>query len=643
VLLLFAFGINCMASSTHNSIPEKGVLDLSGTKFTSNSIYNLNGEWEFYWEKLLTPASYKDEKMSGSGIMVSVPSYWESYEVNGEKLTGEGYGTYALTIILPQGYRSGLCIDIPLFDVAYNFYLDNKLVGRNGKVGSTREKEEAWYEPSRFCYVPDTDTLQILIQVSNFHHRRGGFWQSLLIGGTKGILVKAERRKIFNYSTIGVLFFFTIFFVIFWTFSRKETIMLLFALTTLGILIRSVVTGLYISNNFIYIPWAWQIRMEYFGTYLANLAGMIFLHRMFPRNYMKHVITGNTILTALMMVCVVTIPPRLFSYTMLVFQPLILLFLTHYLLVSFFGMLRGKITDALFFISLGLFIYALTNDILLANSAGSVSNTYLSQISFQVFIFAMSVMIIMQWVSNYNIRVQLESSLRFKNKVLSVIAHDLKNPIASIAQFSDLLVTKPGLVGKRQILDSLQESSQAAVALLDNLLYWGRSQADELSVSSEDLKMESLIAEVIALFTHMAAQKEVTLHSSVFPGTTAYADKALIKIVIRNLVSNAIKFTPGKGTVTIQVQPEKNEVRVSVSDTGIGIKQEILEQFNKAGQLKSTMGTDKEIGTGLGLQLVSDLVEKSGGKLIIDSKTGKGSTFTFILPVGKQQKNNEDN
>jgi signal transduction histidine kinase len=113
--------------------------------------------------------------------------------------------------------------------------------------------------------------------------------------------------------------------------------------------------------------------------------------------------------------------------------------------------------------------------------------------------------------------------------------------------------------------------------------------------------------------------------------------------VIRNLVSNAIKFTPGKGTVTIQVQPEKNEVRVSVSDTGIGIKQEILEQFNKAGQLKSTMGTDKEIGTGLGLQLVSDLVEKSGGKLIIDSKTGKGSTFTFILPVGKQQKNNEDN
>jgi signal transduction histidine kinase len=643
VLLLFAFGIHCMASSTHNSIPEKGVLDLSGTKFTSNSIYNLNGEWEFYWEKLLSPASYQDEKMSGSGIMVSVPSYWESYEVNGKKLTGEGYGTYALTIILPQGYRSGLCIDIPLFDVAYNFYLDNKLVGRNGKVGSTREEEEAWYEPSRFCYVPDTDTLRILIQVSNFHHRRGGFWQSVLIGGTKGILVKAERRKIFNYSTIGVLFFFTIFFVFFWTFSRKETIMLLFALTTLGILIRSVVTGLYISNNFIYIPWAWQIRMEYFGTYLANMAGMIFLHRMFPRKYMKHVITGNTILTALMMVCVFTMPPRLFSYTMLIFQPLILLFLTHYLLVSLFGMLRGKITDALFFISLGLFIYALTNDILLANSAGSVSNAYLSQISFQVFIFAMAVMIIMQWVSNYNARVQLESSLRFKNKVLSVIAHDLKNPIASIAQFSDLLVTKPGLVGKRQILDSLQESSQAAVALLDNLLYWGRSQADELSVSSENLEMESLIAEVISLFTHMAAQKEVTLHSSIFPGTTAYADKALIKIVVRNLVSNAIKFTPGKGTVTIQVQPEKNEIRVSVSDTGIGINQEILEQFNKAGHLKSTMGTDKEIGTGLGLQLVSDLVEKSGGKLIIDSKTGKGSTFTFTLPVGKQQKKNEDN
>ncbi len=633
-----AFGL-----SPVQSIPEKGTLDLSHATLDRNSFYNLNGEWEFYWEKLLTPENYQEEKAKGSGILVGVPSYWASYVVEGEPLTGSGYGTYALTIIIPEDIQSTICMDIPLFDVAYTMYVNERIVGRNGRVGTTREEEEPWYEPTRFCYVPDKDTLQILIQVSNFHHRRGGFWQPVLFGGADEILHRAEHRKMFGYSTIGVLFFFTIFFLIFWIFSKRDRMMLLFALTALGILIRSVNTGLYFSNNFILTPWSWQIRMEYFGTYLAHICGMIFLHYMFPRKYMKYVIRANSAVTILLIVSVFTMPVRLFTYGMLFFQPLILLFLLHYIVVSFIGIIRLKLMDTIFFVSLAIFILSLVNDIMLANSAGSVSSNYLTQIAFQVFIFAMAVLIIMQWVANYNTRLHLESSLRFKNKILSVIAHDLKNPVASVAQFSDLLATKPELASKQQILTSLQESSQAAVNLLDNLLYWGRSQADELTVSPVDFEIGQLISEVESLFVHMATQKEVDIRTSVFPGTMVFADRALINIIIRNLVSNAIKFTPGNGKVTIQAQAERDFVRISVTDTGIGIKTEILEQFQKSGRLKSSMGTDREIGTGLGLQLVNDLVEKNGGALRIESLPGKGSTFTFTLPGGKQQKENEDN
>jgi two-component system sensor histidine kinase ChiS len=633
--LLLSASAGLFAFPSAAAIPKNGVLDLRGTVLNSSSFYNLNGEWEFYWEKLLTPESYPSEKERGSGILVTVPSYWKSYKSLGEVRSGFGYGTYAMTIILPAGFASALCFDIPVFDVAYRFYLNDMLVGKNGSVGTTREEEQPWYEPSLFCYIPDGDTLQLLIQVSNFHHRRGGFWQSVLMGGSDEILGRAERRKMFNYSTIGVLFFFTVFFFIFWFFLKRETMMLFFALTALGILMRSVNTGLFFSNSIVYTPWAWQIRMEYFGTYLAHIFGMIFLHKMFPRKYMNRVIRINTIITSLLIVGVFTLPVRIFAYEMLFFQPLILLFLTHYLVVSLIGTFRGKPMDAIFFASLGLFLYTLINDIMLANSAGSVSNNYMSQISFQVFIFAMAVMIIMQWVSNYNARVHLESSLRFKNKVLSVIAHDLKNPVASVAQFSELLATKTHLSGEQKIITSLQESSQAAVTLLDNLLYWGRSQADELTVSPSDFNIESLITEVVSLFMHMATQKEVSLRSNVYPGTTVHADRDLINIVIRNLVSNAIKFTPGKGLVTIEAQPEGDRVRISVKDTGIGIKPEILDQFQKSGKLKSSFGTDMEIGTGLGLQLVNDLVSRNGGVLKVDSTPRAGSTFTFTLPGGK--------
>jgi signal transduction histidine kinase len=294
--------------------------------------------------------------------------------------------------------------------------------------------------------------------------------------------------------------------------------------------------------------------------------------------------------------------------------------------------------DAIFFISMGLFLYTLVNDILLANTAGAIHNSYLSQLSFQLFVFAMAVLIIMQWVGNYNTRLQLESSLRFKNKVLSVIAHDLKNPVASIAQFSELLASKPDLARKEHITNSLKESSQAAVTLLDNLLYWGRSQADELIVKPEIVSVDKLVHDVESLYLHMVTQKEIDFTKEIPPGIQMYADKALVHIVIRNLVSNAIKFTPRKGSVGIRVLDEGPKVRFEVIDSGVGIEAEILDQFEKNGLMESSSGTDREVGTGLGLQLVRDLVERSGGTLQIRSTPGKGSIFTFTIPsTNKQQ------
>ena len=628
------FGFTTLSAHDGISVPEKGVLDLRECALDENSIFDLNGEWLFHWEKLLTPDNIDLHR--STGIPVTVPSYWKSYEINGSSLSGWGYGTYSLMILLPENYKSPLCVDIPLFDVAYNFYLNNRLIGKNGEVGTSREEEKPWYEPSSFCYIPDTDTLQILIQVSNFHHRRGGFWQSVVIGSSNEVLNRKERRRMFNYSTIGVLFFFMIFFLIFWFNRRKEWLMLLFALTTMGILMRSVNTGLYFSNSFVDASWSWQIRMEYLGSYLAQLFGMIFLHRLFPRRYMKQIIRINTIVMALASISLFILPVHLFTYEMMFYQPLLVLFLAHYLIISFIGSLKRRVMAIVFFASLSFFIFTLVNDILLANSVGAVSGNYLSQLSFQIFIFAMAVMIILQWIRNDKERQQLEASLRFKNRLLSVIAHDLKNPIASVAQFSDLLASKPHLATKKHITHSLRESSQAAVTLLDNLLYWGRNESDRLNISPVLIEMKDLIKEVGALYQHMAMQKELDFTTDVKTGILAYADPVFIKIVLRNLVANAIKFTRKGGSVRVRAWQEKEQIYCSVIDTGVGMKPEYLEQFKNDGYLSSSTGTDLEIGTGLGLQLVKDLLEKNNGTLEIESKAEVGSTFTFTLPMEKE-------
>ena len=341
-LSFLVYSVSISASDPIGTFPVGGVLDLRESVFDKNSVYSLNGEWEFYWERLLTPENYPVTKKEGQGILVNVPSYFNSYKIDGGSLPGMGYGTYSLTILLPENNLSDICFDIPIFDVAFNIYLDGRLVETNGTVGKTREQEDPWYEPSSFCIVHHTDTLHLLIQVSNFHHRRGGFWKSVFIGGEDKILERVEHRKMYDYSTFGVLFFFIFFFIVFWIFSRRQILMLLFVLTVLGILIRSVNTGLYLSNSFANVPWAWQVRMEYFGSFMALIFGVMFLRQLFPARYMNQIVKVNTILFSLASISLFILPVHLFAYEMLVFQPVILFFLGNYLVLSLIGVFKKK-------------------------------------------------------------------------------------------------------------------------------------------------------------------------------------------------------------------------------------------------------------------------------------------------------------
>ncbi len=630
---MLAAGPEISAMEGENPIPQQGVLDLRDQPLSDETLIKLNGEWIFFWKQLLPPGSVPSGE--GSGIMVTVPSYWTGYTVEGQKLPGTGYGTYALRVLLPEGYRASLCFDIPVFDAAYRFYVNDILAGSNGEVGTSGEEEEPWYDPSGFCFRPGSDTLQILIQVSNFHHRRGGFWLPMNMGGAEKVQKRQEKARIFYYSTIGILFFVILFFLIFWFFSRRTRIMLLFALTALGVLIRSAHTGLFLSATFLDIPWTLQIRLEYLGTYLAYIFGVQFLHQLFPARYMQWPVKINSWLFALLCLSVVVLPVRLFTYSILLFQPLVLVFLAHFLVRSLAGAFRRRWMDGLFFFSLAFFIVTLVNDIMLANSAGAASADYLSMFSFQVFVYLMAVMIIMQWVSNYNERLQLESTLRFKNKLLAVIAHDLKNPVASMVQFSEILSETPELARDVEVTSSLKESSQAAISLLDNMLYWSKSQTEEIRVHMVEVELKELVGEVIALHQHMARQKKIDLRPDIPSGLSIRADRALITIVWRNLVSNAVKFTPKGGTVRLEARQEDDRVRCMVSDTGVGIQPEILERFRNTGSMETTEGTDFEIGTGLGLQLVRDMIIKNGGSLEVESTPGRGTTFSFLLPSAK--------
>ena len=233
-----------------------------------------------------------------------------------------------------------------------------------------------------------------------------------------------------------------------------------------------------------------------------------------------------------------------------------------------------------------------------------------------------------------------EASLRelnaTKDKFFSIIAHDLKSPFNSIIGFSSLLarqIQEKDFAAIEKYAGIIQNSSQQAMDLLMNLLEWSRSQTGRIVFSPEKIDILDLINQSTELLNASAQQKSIAVLTEIPVNLHVFADKAMIHTILRNLISNAIKFTKAGGEITVSAEQMSNEVVVSVLDNGVGIDKESISKLFRIDQNYTTLGTEKEKGTGLGLLLCKEFIEKHGGKIWVESTPGKGSKFCFTIPT----------
>ncbi|MCK5822546.1 MAG: PAS domain S-box protein [Bacteroidales bacterium] len=232
-------------------------------------------------------------------------------------------------------------------------------------------------------------------------------------------------------------------------------------------------------------------------------------------------------------------------------------------------------------------------------------------------------------------RDELQKANITKDKFFSIIAHDLRSPFATFVSLTNVIYqnfenfTQEKL--KRIVFD-LHNSAEKTFNLLENLLDWSRSQKGEIKFHPKKTEINTLINENIELFQNLSNNKNIIVSAIMPDNTYAFFDEDMIRTVIRNLLSNALKFTPPKGKIEVKVSEFEENVEVSVSDNGIGIEKEDLMKIFRIDFHHTTLGTDDEKGTGLGLILCKEFVEKNKGTINIKSQVGKGSTFTFTLP-----------
>jgi signal transduction histidine kinase len=227
-----------------------------------------------------------------------------------------------------------------------------------------------------------------------------------------------------------------------------------------------------------------------------------------------------------------------------------------------------------------------------------------------------------------------------KDKFFSIISHDLKGPLNSLTSFSGLLINHTDSLSKdeiRLLAKDLDKSLKNLFALLENLLEWSRSQTGNIEFNPEPFDVGTLLQVNTDLLNAQAKNKNISIINSNDKAVAVNAHKHSINTVIRNLVSNAVKFTPPGGTITLGLNQGIDKITISVADTGVGMGPEIIEKLFRIDTKHSTRGTADEKGTGLGLILCKDFIEKNGGKIWVESVVGKGTIFYFTLPAAQQK------
>jgi signal transduction histidine kinase len=224
-----------------------------------------------------------------------------------------------------------------------------------------------------------------------------------------------------------------------------------------------------------------------------------------------------------------------------------------------------------------------------------------------------------------------------KDKLFSIIGHDLKNPFYVITSYADILYDDYETLSNEERLEFvkiIQETSGNAHKLLENLLHWSRSQTGRIEFVPEPLILRRLISNSVQLLSSQAAKKNIELTYSAAPSIIVMADKNMLDTVIRNLLSNAIKFTCINGSVTVRAEESGQNCIVSVQDTGIGLTESDKQKLFRIDVNNTEIGHSKEKGTGLGLILCKEFVERHNGTIWVESEPGKGSNFRFMLPKG---------
>ena len=379
----------CLNDSRRRIPPRavKGVLDLTDWDFKADGPVDLSGEWEFYWQQYLMSQDFTSKTAIRKTSFIKVPGYWKDYELDGKKLPGYGYATYRLIVLLNKQQES-LALRTVEISNAHNIYVNGQKVGSLGQAGKNRETTIPRQFPQIVDFELKKNQMELIIQVSNFHHRRGGIWEVIQLGREKDMRKAWERRLSFDLLLIGSIILMALYHLGLFIVRTKDRSPLYFSIFCFLMALRSLTTGgRFLLLAFPDLSWELTIKLEYLSFYLAVPVFVMFMRSIFQKASERFLHLLEMLALVFSGIVIFT-PARIFTHTLNIFEIITLITLIYALYVIFASLNQKRIEASVFLLGFAILCLAMVNDMM--HVEGIIHTGFFAQLGFFFFILSQS-------------------------------------------------------------------------------------------------------------------------------------------------------------------------------------------------------------------------------------------------------------
>lgn len=683
-IALIAFSTSYVNATSLSPVAEEGILSLEGWNFSNQDPLKLKGDWEFYWNELLSPQDLEHTTYPQVNY-IHLPHSWNGYVLNGKPLAGKGYATFRLNILLDESMvGQELALKMQNINFSYKLWIDGDLVTEVGNVGSDRTTTTPKITTELIPFYSKDESIELVIQVANFHHQRGGIANHILFGDADQLIKQTSLKVASEMFITGSIISIGIYHLMLFGRRRSDKAPLFFGLFCLIWGVRTLFVGeVILTQIFPEFPFEIELKYEYMAFFIGAHIFAKYIQSMYPDELPDRFCQISRFVSLSFSFVALLTPARIFTHTLLAFEIYTVVYLIVLLIIIFKAALHKRegalllsvvaifsfltvINDFLYYAEkllignlspLGLFIFTIAQMYILSNRFANafsrieevsvelketneelldLTKTLEDRVKIRTVQLAESNQILQKTNE------ELIRSQESRRKLLSYITHDLKSPITSIVGYAKAVIDKINPEKFETHLNYIHDKTLQLNQMLNDLSDLSQLENRSFRFQMIDVKIDDYLRRIYEKYelcvTDAGIHFQLDLAKEI-EGIVIKMDPDRIEQVLYNLISNSIKFTKSSGTIAIYSQLDigtegcPSSIVFKITDTGIGIPQENLPYIFEREFKEYPKELIGQEGSGLGLAICKEIIESHGGRIWAETTMNAGSSLCFTLPL----------